>query len=492
MSSSFEIPPLDPGDRINESFRDPGGSLFRFAGRILRAVNSSGSGDLEAYLHSPHVQRLRESGSAVGVIPLDQAEQARMLSNARVRALWDGIQATQLLEHEAIPFPSFPYEWAPEMLFAAAKLTIEMAMGLIGEGLGLKDATPLNILFRGPKPVFIDALSVERREPGDARWLAYAQFVRTFLLPLAMNKEFGLRMDQVFLAARDGVEPEEIYRLLKPWQRLKRPYFGLVTMPRLLGERRRGSRPDLYKRRLDADPERALFVMTRVLSGLDKALRRVSPPAGVQSDWSNYMDGNNNYSTEQFRFKEKFVSSMLSAHRPPVVLDVGCNNGHFSAMAARNGASVVAIDYDPVVVGQVWRTASAENLNILPLVVNLTRPTPSIGWMNREWPSFLSRATGHFDCVLMLAVLHHMLVTERIPLPSVINLAADLTRHLLVLEYVGPSDSMFQRLARGREALHASLCPEQLEAACLPRFEILRRDPVPGADRILYLLAKKA
>jgi SAM-dependent methyltransferase len=476
---------------MHESFRDPGGSLFRFEGRVFRVVNSSGSRDLEAYSQSQVVQGLRQSGNAVDVIPLADAEVDRMLSNQGIRALWDAVQATQLLEHEAVPFPSFPYEWAPEMLFAAAKLTIDMAMGLAEEGLGLKDATPLNILFRGPKPIFIDALSVERRAPGDARWLAYAQFVRTFLLPLAMNREFGLRMDQVFLAARDGVEPEEIYRLLKPWQRLKPPYFGLVTMPRLLGERRRGSKPDLYESRLDADVERARFVMTRVLGGLGKALRRVSPPSGARSDWSDYMDGNNNYSADQFRYKEQFVAEMLSAHHPPVVLDVGCNNGHFSAMAARNGARVVAIDYDPVVVGQVWHKASAESLDILPLVVNLTRPTPSVGWLNREWPSFLARAQGHFDCVLMLAVLHHMLVTERIPLHAVIDLAAGLTRHLLLIEYVGPSDSMFRRLARGRDALHADLCPERLEAACLPRFEILRRDPVPGADRILYLLAKK-
>ena len=78
------------------------------------------------------------------------------------------------------------------------------------DGIGLKDATPYNILFRGPDPVFIDVLSFERRNPGDPTWLPYAQFVRTFLLPLLANKYFGLGLDQILTTRRDGLEPEEV------------------------------------------------------------------------------------------------------------------------------------------------------------------------------------------------------------------------------------------------------------------------------------------
>src|SRR5205814_3890270 len=134
--------------------------------------------------------------------------------------------------------------------------------------------------------------------------------------------------------------------------------------------------------------------------------------------------------------------------------------GHFSAIAARAGASVVAIDYDPVVSGDVWRNARKERLDILPLTVNLTRPTPGLGWLNQECPSFLDRARGAFDAVLMLAVLHHMLVSERIPLDEIIDLAAELTTDSVIIEFIGTDDAMFRRLTRGRDELHRDLTTE--------------------------------
>jgi SAM-dependent methyltransferase len=177
--------------------------------------------------------------------------------------------------------------------------------------------------------------------------------------------------------------------------------------------------------------------------------------------------------------------------RPKRVLDIGCNTGHFSALAARAGAEVVALDYDPVVLGDVWRNARAESLNILPLAVNLTRPTPGIGWRNRENASFLDRARGHFDATLMLAVIHHMLVTERVPLVEIMDLAAELTNRILIIEFIAPEDSMFRRLTRGREGLHRDLTPAMFESVCSRRFEIVRTQHLEGTSRWLYLLAKK-
>ena len=119
------------------------------------------------------------------------------------------------------------------------------------------------------------------------------------------------------------------------------------------------------------------------------------------------------YSAEQLAQKEAFVREALAVSRPHAVLDVGANEGYFSFIAAAQGASVVAIDSDPMVVGSVWREASKQRLNVLPLVVDLTRPTPAMGWRNQECASFLDRARGGFDLVMMLAVIHHMLAWRR-------------------------------------------------------------------------------
>jgi ribosomal protein L11 methylase PrmA len=204
------------------------------------------------------------------------------------------------------------------------------------------------------------------------------------------------------------------------------------------------------------------------------------------------MATNNNYTTDHFAAKQRFVGEALAEFGSRSVLDVGSNTGHFSAIAARGGAKVVALDYDPVVLGSVWRQARAEKLDILPLAVNLTRPSPGTGWRNQECASFLDRARGKFDAVLMLAVIHHMLVTERVPLADILDLAAELTTNLLVIEFIAPDDSMFQRLTRGREELHRDLTPELFESLCARHFETARMQYVEGTTRRLYLLRKRA
>ena len=141
--------------------------------------------------------------------------------------------------------------------------------------------------------------------------------------------------------------------------------------------------------------------------------------------------------------------------------------------------------------GVTWRRARDERLDILPLVVDLSRPSPGVGWRNRESPGFLARARGAFDAVLMLAVLHHLLVTERVPLDEVVDLAVDLTTNVLVIEFVGPGDPMFRRLARGRDSLYSDLTTERFEAAFRPRFDIVRSQRLEDASRWLYVLRRK-
>jgi len=472
------------------SFRDPSGSLLAMDGRILRLVTAAGAADLNAFLGTKPAAELLESGKVVPTRVLDHAEIEALLDVPAFRALYESTAVAQVVEHERIWFPSYPYEWPPEMLHAAGEFTLELARELLAAGIGLKDATPYNVLFRGPEPVFIDLLSFERRDPDDPTWLPYAQFVRTFLLPLIANRYFGIPIEQILSTRRDGLEPEEIYRWLGPLQKLRPPFLSLVSMPSWLASRHDRDDTGIYRKRSTGNPEKAQFILESLLRGLARQLGRLRPNPGRRSVWSDYMSANNNYSSGAFAAKETFVREALAEFTPRRVLDVGCNTGHFSALAARAGAKVVAIDYDPVVLGDVWRAARASGLDILPLMVNLTRPSPGIGWRNRECPAFLDRARGAFDGIVMLAVVHHMLVTERVPLPDILALAAELTTRMAVIEYIGPEDSMFRRLVRGREELHKDLTPQMFEAACLRHFEIVRSCQVEGSHRRLYLLRK--
>lgn len=461
------------------SFRDPAGSVWNIDGRILRVVNAKGIDDIRAFMDSQTIAKLPRT---------------RVLNAAEVSELPAAFLSTNclVLEHERIPFVTYPCEWSAEMLHAAAALTLDLAEESFREGFGLKDATPYNILFRGTAPVFVDLLSFERRDPLDATWLALAQFQRTFLFPLMANRYFQWPLDRIFASRRDGLEPEEIYRVLGPLRRLKLPFLTQISIPVWLGRRSEGSGGALYRPRPMSDVPKAKYVFQALLARLRRSLDSVKPVPQRSSVWSGYAANGYSYTPAQAAAKEAFVLESLRALTPARVLDIGCNTGSFSAMAAQAGAKVVAIDSDPVVAGAAWTRARAVGADVLPVTMNIARPTPGMGWRNREAPAFLDRAFGEFDCVMMLALIHHLAATERVPLPEIARLAADLTTHSAIVEFIGPADPMFRRLTRGRDRLHEDLTPAAFEDAFLRHFEPVRSQALPDSHRIMYLLHKRA
>src|SRR3569833_1377125 len=193
------------------SFRDPAGSVSITEDRVLRTQKPERVANLQMWMESPGVRTFVDDGRAVAT--------KQVAANP------------MLLEHPRIPFISYPWEWPAVMLHAAGMLTLDLAEAVIGEGLRLKDATPLNVLFRGAAPVFIDVLSMQEREPRDPIWWAAAQFTRTFLIPLLLFRRTGAPVHEIFLFHRDGLAPEDAVRRL-PWlRRWLPPDLTLATLP---------------------------------------------------------------------------------------------------------------------------------------------------------------------------------------------------------------------------------------------------------------------
>ena len=455
----------------SRSFRDPDGFVFRSDDRIFRRVLPHAAGDALAFLSSAF---FIEQSSA-GVFPATQ-----ILETESNGALF--------LEHEPIPFPNYPYEWSSAMLHAAGVLSLELARRAMKAGFILKDATPYNVMFEGPRPVFLDILSFRRRDALESMWPAYAQYVQTFLYPMLAAKHFDLRLDETLLAHRDGLEPDRLMAIVPWYRRLLPPFLGAVTIPALL--ERNGNDPSQgrYGGRRAKDPAEAAFVLDRLFKRALKQLDRQAAPQR-HGEASRYMDDLPSYTRAEFETKGHFVDEMFRRVQPKQVLDIGCNTGHFSLLAARTGASVVAIDRDPDVAAILWRAASHERLDILPLVVDIARPPGGCGWLNQESAPFLDRARGRFDYVLMLALIHHLLVSERIPLSSIFDLAADLTTRFAVVEYIDPGDAQFRKIARGRDSLHADLTRNVFESDAQRHFQIVEAREVSPVRRI-YLLEK--
>lgn len=466
------------------SFRDPAGRLFRIEDRILRGVTDEAWTQTASLLDGPTIKSAVEKGQWISSTRLpDQEAQAiqatsRSLSNLAV-----------FLEHPRIEIPTFPYEWIPEMLYDAARLTLDLSMSLLQEGATLKDATPFNVLFRGSKPIWVDVTSIESRNPLDPTWAAYGQFHRAFLLPLLALKSELLTTSQIFLANREGLEPESAAKLAGPLRKLGSPWLSLATIPTWFGNSAKRKGDSLYRQQLLQDPEQAKFVLERVFRSLNGQLNSVQPTQDSQSVWSEYVT--TTHDSDYYSRREAIVKRTLHELQPKSLLDVGANTGRYSIAAAKQGAHVVSLDLDAGALAKLYSQSKEFALPILPVLGNLANPSPATGWRNQECAPLLERLNGQFDGVFMLAVLHHLLVTERVPMPEVVSLAAEITRDWLLIEYIAPHDDLFRQIARGRDALYKHLTREHFVACFGERFDVADCVETMSDRRWLFLLRKR-
>ena len=210
--------------------------------------------------------------------------------------------------------------------------------------------------------------------------------------------------------------------------------------------------------------------MTGLIDSLDSTIRKLDwKPGGTE--WGNYYDITN-YSDAAFEHKKQLVREWSARLKPSLVWDLGANNGVFSRVAGEVGAFVVSSDIDPTAVEQNYRQMKGEKTeNLLPLLIDLTNPSPSIGWANEERDSFGRR--GPADMVLALALIHHLAISNNVPLLQVADFFAKIGKWL-VIEFVPKSDSQVQKLLVSREDIFPNYTREGFEAAFRQRFRIAR------------------
>jgi SAM-dependent methyltransferase len=393
------------------------------------------------------------------------------------------------LEHEEITFPCYPHESTAMQLYDAADLTLRLAIAAAENGWSLKDASAWNVLQSRGKPVFVDFLSFEPLEPTGV-WIAYGQFARHFLLPLLLFRQLGMNPAEVFLPNRDGITPERASALLSRLSLWSPTAVELVVLPKWLsrsGSRLIASRSAYEPRRFDSEVARSILL--RTLRRLQRLLARLRPDvARLTSVWAAYEEERSHYSERDLEAKREFVRSHLGDSR--TVLDLGANAGEFSFLAAERGGSVVAADADHAALLRLHARIGAEARPVTPLLLDIARPTPAIGWENREVASFLDRAAGRFDCVLALGLMHHLLVSERASLPMLASLLDRLDPKLVILEWVDPDDPRFRQLAGLNAGLYRHLNAEAMEAQLGKKFRLVAKSPLPGAARVMYLWSR--
>ncbi|HUT32491.1 MAG TPA: SAM-dependent methyltransferase [Planctomycetota bacterium] len=448
------------------SFRDPDGSVYFAGGVCYRQINPSGRASYEALMGSGLYAALAGKGL---LIPHEEVG----LEHARTEG------AYKVIRPEPLPFVSYPYEWCFSQLKDAALLTLRVQNLALDHGLILKDASAYNVQFLGGRPVFIDTLSFDPCEQG-APWVAYRQFCQHFLAPLALMHYVDVRLGQLLRTNIDGV-PLDLAAAMLPRRTRLRPSLLMHIHLHARCQARYADRAARVRGR-----RVSRLGLLGLVDSLQGAIRRLRwRPQGTE--WGEYYR-ETNYSDRAAEHKAELVARYLDALGPRTVWDLGANTGRFSRLAADKGVFTLAFDVDPACVETAYRDARERGAaSLLPLLLDLRNPSPGIGWSNAERASLADR--GPADAAMALALLHHLAISNNVPLDRIAAWLATVAR-ALIIEFVPKSDSQVQRLLATREDVFPDYDREHFEAAFRERFQIVRAEPLRESERWLYLMRR--
>jgi len=451
-------------NRVPSSFRDPSGFLFLHNGLLLRQVNRNYRDHYDYLMNSGLYTRLVESGL---LVPHGEVDSTRAASE----------EAYRIIQPEPIPFISYPYEWSFSQLKQAALCTLQIQREALNLGMSLKDCSAYNIQFWKGKPVLIDTLSFEKVLEGRP-WIAYRQFCQHFLAPLALMSLVDVRLGQLFRVYIDGIPLDLASGLLPLRSRLR---FTLLSHIHLHAR----SQKHFSEKTIDAGSRKmSRRAFLGLIDNLESGIRALSWKP-QDTAWSNYY-ASTNYDSDAFQHKTRLVSEILDqiAPQPRTLWDLGANNGFFSRLASDRGILTLAFDMDASCVERNYRDCLQRGeTRLLPLLLDLTNPSPDLGWENQERMSFLRR--GPTDVVLALALIHHLAIANNVTLPQIARFFAGLSK-TLIIEFVPKSDSQVQRLLSTREDIFPGYTQAAFEEEFSRHFFIRRAEKIQQTKRTLY------
>jgi len=463
MASTSEIP---------GSFRDPSGFLFTQGDLIYRQVNISHKENYDHLIHSGLYETLANSGLLIAHDEVSAVDYAQ--NNG----------AYKILKPEQVPFIAYPYEWCFSQLKDAALTTLEIQKIALDFGMTLKDGSAYNIQFVKGKTVLIDTLSFEKYRQGSP-WIAYKQFCQHFLAPLALMSLKDVRLNQLFRIYMDGV-PLDLASSLLPFR--SRFKIGLLLHIHLhsKNQKRYASKPvdkERLNNRISAQAFRGL------IDNLKSLIKSLSWHP-KDTEWADYYTDNNNYVSDAIDHKKQLMTDLLDKVKPKVVWDLGANTGLFSRIASDKGIQTIAFDIDPAAVEMNYHECVKKGEpNILPLLFDLTNPSPGIGWNNKERMSFLER--GPVDTVLALALIHHLAISNNLPLGKIASFFSDLCNRSLIIEFVPKNDSQVQKLLSTREDIFSNYTQQAFEKEFSAQFVIRDAVNIRNSQRKLYLMERR-
>jgi hypothetical protein len=444
------------------SYRDPAGFVFQTDGTYYRQVNKQFAETYDLLMRSGLYEQLTSQR-----LLLKHTEVPQPIGN---EALW-----YKTLLPEQVPFVSYAYEWCFDQLKDAALLTLALARAAISKGMMLKDATPYNVQFFGTAPVWIDTLSFEPYEE-TGHWIAYRQFCTQFLFPLYLAHYTSMQVHEIFKAYPHGIPAEIVSTLLPFKSNLSLGVWMNVFLQRskALGKSEKQA-PSFSKQK-----------MLNLLQHLTEEVTRLQQYS-ASSDWSQYYEDSQLGQT-YFSEKKAAVQKLLENVSIGNCLDAGANEGYFSVLVSSTAKLLVAADNDAVSIAKCYKSCRKEGIQLLPVVLDVTNPSPAAGLNNNEREAFFDRI--QFDTVLALALVHHLAIGRNIPLHLIANMFARISKNLLI-EWVPKEDQKVRQMLASRRDIFDQYDQQHLEEEFSRLFVISQKIKIGDTGRILYLMEKR-
>lgn len=407
-------------------YRDPDNVAFEHDGRWYRIASRRSAEALEVLTSSPVHDRLVARREIPAFERADEAESLRVLDDAERRLARRPPPGAVVHRVETIEVVTYPWEWPDELLRRAALFTLDLRLSLLGIGLDLKDASALNVQFRGTQPFLADLGSIHACTPNPS-WTAVRQFVEHFVNPLALSRRGeGLSAaDYWSISRRNGITSRAAREVMSARLRM-RPGLALLQFSTVGGGRKPPVETAL---RATTDRERELAMRATV--SLTRRLRRQVRSLRYEkrhTTWSDY-GARSHYATPELQEKLEMARAFVVERQVerPLVLDVGGNDGMTAEhLGSTCGARTVVIDHDAGALDNLLRRASASDAigdDVLPLIADLTNLTWDSGVLGGSVQAFIHRVKP--DAVLCQAVLHHVIITQGVPIgTAVASLAA--------------------------------------------------------------------
>lgn len=450
------------------SFRDPEGKVFIYNNNLYRGLSPDYCDDYDYFISSGLYDELKTKGLIV-------SHEETSIEDEEIQR-----DFAKVLKPKKVSFVSYPYEWTFDQMKSAALATLKIMKISLKKGMILKDASAYNILFDGPNPVFIDTSSFKRYEEGSL-WTSYYQFCRHFLAPLVFmsyhKEHFGAFLKQDL----DGMSLSLVSRSLPATSWLSPSVLGHIHLHSKVESSKKTSEEEQSKANL---PKAKLVNLVNQLIDFIQGLEY----SKTETTWSDYYeDIQGSYDNEKEKYES--VTKLLEGKTWDVAADFGANTGKYSELLSRYCNHVIALEQDILCAERMQKHFKKNRFNnITPIVMNLSNPSPAIGWALQERPSLFERS--NFDLGIALAVIHHLIINTNLNMDNLSLLFSNTCKELII-EYVDVLDPRSQKMIKSQEKGFINYNIEEFEEAFKKNFDIKEKIKVNNF-RTLYFMRRKS